>query len=105
MRFIKCLSVLSFAVGDREGYWTPPVEAELILSASDKPNERFFSACSFFYFSCLPASGVCRSRITSTLADYYSLYMKLIKYRLATALEGGINKRGWYKQTSPISLR
>lgn len=29
MRFIKCLSVLSFAVGDREGCRTAPVEAEL----------------------------------------------------------------------------
>lgn len=96
MRFIKCLSVLSFAVGDREGYRTAPVEAELILSASDKPNERFFSACTFFYFSCLPASGVCRSRITSTLADYYSLYMKLIKYQTCNS------SGGWDKQEGMV---
>lgn len=58
MRFIKCLSVLSFAVGDGEGCRIAPVEALFIFSAGVKPNELFSSASSFFHFSHLSASGV-----------------------------------------------
>ena len=86
MRFIKCLSVLSFAVGDREGGGVAPVEAVLIFSTSGKPNELFSLASSFFCFSCLPALGVCRSSITSALAGSYSLYVKLIRYQTCSGL-------------------
>lgn len=47
MRFIKCLSVLPFAVGDREGCRMAPVEAVLIFSGSIKPNVPFSSASTF----------------------------------------------------------
>lgn len=60
MRFIKCLSVLPFAVGDREGCSTTPVEAVFVFSASVKPSELSSSASSFC-FSCLAASGVWRA--------------------------------------------
>lgn len=80
MRFIKCLSVLSFAVGDGEGCRTAPVEAELSSVPVLRQTSTSFQLVVSFA-SRPPASGVCRGSITSTLADCYSLYIKLIKYQ------------------------
>lgn len=55
MSSIKCLSVLSFAVGGKEGCGVAPVEAELVFSTSIRPNELF----SLFGFSFLFASLIC----------------------------------------------
>lgn len=89
MRFIKWLSVLSFAVGDREGCRMAPIEAVLIFSGSIKPNELFSSASTFFCFLYLPAAAVCRSSITSALAGSCSLYGKLIRSQACSGLWKG----------------